>query len=215
LSSQAREHGKDAQLATYYGKDTMHLEAKPGESVATLVVDFGVAGNGADYRRTGWADPEPWHTWTIGTESRLELPRPAMPGTYRLVLDLGPFVWKQKLPVQRLSILVNDCEVGTFFVREVTRIECPVPWNAIGQTSRVAVTFRHRDAARPRDVSGAPDDREIALAFRRLSLFRQTDVSATASARIANSAWRSAAAAPIRWASCVSPARQFRRYCRG
>jgi hypothetical protein len=179
LSSQAREHGKDAQLATYYGKDTMHLEAKPGESVATLVVDFGVAGNGADYRRTGWADPEPWHTWTIGAESRLELPRPAMPGTYRLVLDLGPFVWKQKLPVQRLSILVNDCEVGTFFVREVTRIECPVPWNAIGQTSRVAVTFRHRDAARPRDVSGAPDDREIALAFRRLSLFRQTDVSAT------------------------------------
>jgi hypothetical protein len=59
LSSQAREHGKDAQLATYYGKDTMHLEAEPGESVATLVVDFGVAGNGADYRRTGWADPEP------------------------------------------------------------------------------------------------------------------------------------------------------------
>jgi hypothetical protein len=162
LSSQAREHGKDAQLATYYGKDTMHLEAKPGESVATLVVDFGVAGNGADYRRTGWADPEPWHTWTIGAESRLELPRPAMPGTYRLVLDLGPFVWKQKLPVQRLSILVNDCEVGTFFVREVTRIECPVPWNGSGRrvgSRSLSVTAMRQDratSAAPRTIAKSP-----------------------------------------------------------
>jgi len=147
------------------------LEHADGE----LLVDFRASGNAAAYRRSGWAEPELRHTWTIGPESRLDLPCPDAPGSYRMVIDLGPFVWPQKLPVQRLTISVNDREVGDFFIREVTRIECSVPWEAIEHHQGFAVTFRHPGAARPREISGAPDDREIALAFERLVLCRQAE----------------------------------------
>lgn len=164
---------------------TMRLDAErlagPNDAEAVLVLDFGASGNGREYRRGGWAEPEPRHTWTIGLESRLELPCPRLPGTYRLALRLGPFAWKEELPGQHLTVLVNDCEVGSFFVREVVGIECRVPWAAIARGDRVAVTFRHPDAATPRRVSGVPDDRKIALAFERLSFCRDGEVSGAVS----------------------------------
>jgi len=157
----------------------MRLEAEPRfeleQAADALIVDFRAGGNSAVYRRSGWAEPEPEHTWTIGPESRLELPRPTTPGAYRMVLDLGPFIWGRDLPVQRLTVSVNDRAIGDFFIREVTRIECAVPWEAIADSERVAVAFRHPGAARPCDVSGAADHREIALAFQRLLLYRQAD----------------------------------------
>jgi hypothetical protein len=67
-----------------------------------LVIDFGRGGNSDSYRRSGWSEAEPRHTWTIGTESTLEFPRPMIPGTYMMALEVGPFVWKEQLPVQRL-----------------------------------------------------------------------------------------------------------------
>jgi hypothetical protein len=153
----------------------------PDDPDAALVIDFGVGGNGGEYRCSGWANPEPRHIWTIGAESRLKLPRPVTPGTYRLTLDLGPFVWREALPGQRLTVLVNDREVGSFFVREVTSIACRVPWEAIVGGDRLAVVFRHPDAAKPRQVSGVADEREIALAFERLSFCREADATGTAS----------------------------------
>jgi len=77
-----------------------------------LVIDFGRSGNSDAYRRSGWSEPEPRHTWTVGAESALEFPRPAIPGTYTLVLELGPFVWKEQLPVQHLTVSVNGSEIG-------------------------------------------------------------------------------------------------------
>src|SRR5438876_10172001 len=98
----------------------MRLEAERQFELADagggLVVDFRAGGNAGEFRRTGWAEPEPRHTWTIGPESRLDLPRPAVSGSYRIVVDLGPFVWKQKLPVQRLTVVVDDCKVGDVFI---------------------------------------------------------------------------------------------------
>src|SRR3954449_2320215 len=65
----------------------MRLEAEPRfeleQAADALIVDFRAGGNSGVYRRSGWAEPEPEHTWTIGPESRLELPRPTTPGAYR------------------------------------------------------------------------------------------------------------------------------------
>ncbi|HEX6442610.1 MAG TPA: hypothetical protein VF007_10515, partial [Stellaceae bacterium] len=88
------------------------------------------------------------------------------------------------LTVQRLQILVNGCAVGDFSIREAGPIECRIPWQAIESAAALAITFRHPDAARPREICGTPDDRPIALAFERLVLYRPT-------------AHRAAAAAPV------------------
>src|SRR5947207_2939992 len=140
-----------------------------------FVIDFGRGGGSDAYRRSGWSEPEPRHTWTVGTESTLEFPRPTVPGAYTLVLELGPFVWKDQLPAQRLTILVNGSEVGEFAVREAAALECEVPWSLIEGREWVSLTFRHPDAVRPVDINGVPDHRELALAFETISLFRQLD----------------------------------------
>jgi hypothetical protein len=118
-----------------------------------LTIDFGVTGNGADYRRKGWANPELRHTWTIGQTSTLELPRPAVAGDYRLELEIGPFIWQDRLPAQRLVIAINGRELCRFVITKVETLDCAVPWDLIAQNSRILVTFSHPDAARPIDVN--------------------------------------------------------------
>src|ERR1700685_944061 len=105
-----------------------------------LTIDFGITGNSADYRRAGWAAPERLHTWTIGQASTLELPRPAVPADYRLELEIGPFVWQDRLPAQRLVVSINGGEVGRFAITKVETVDCPVPWGLIAQNSQILVT---------------------------------------------------------------------------
>ncbi|HWB52372.1 MAG TPA: hypothetical protein VG651_24930 [Stellaceae bacterium] len=136
-----------------------------------LLIDFGAAGNSGAFCRSGWSRPEPRHTWTLGRDSTLELPRPLRPGTYCLAIELGPFVWQGKLSVQRLTVLVNGSQVAAFDLREMRRIECVIPWPILAPRDQVAVTFVHPDAAKPSDIKGVPDHREIALAFERLHFF--------------------------------------------
>lgn len=140
-----------------------------------LLIDFGVAGNGGTFCRSGWSQAEPRHTWTLGRESTLELPPPREPGAYRLLIELGPFVWKDKLEVQRLAVLVNGVQVGEFALREVTLVDCVVPWSVLASRKAISITFTHPDAAKPSDVSGVSDHREIAFAFERLHFFREPD----------------------------------------
>lgn len=153
----------------------------PAEAGVELIIDFGRTGNSAAYRRSGWSDPETRHTWTLGQESTLEFPRPLLPGDYRLVLDVGPFLWQDRLPAQHLIVAVNDQKVGNFTIKEVGSVECRVPWRLIARSEWVSVTLSHPDAARPIDINRVPDDREIALAFETLSFIREDADDASAS----------------------------------
>jgi hypothetical protein len=139
------------------------------------LIDFGRTGNSAAYRCAGWSESEPRHTWTVGRESTLKLPRPADPGNYRIVIELGPFVWKDRLPSQHLSVLVNGKEVGDFEVREVTLLECTVPWSIVEPEQSVSIRFVHPDAAKPSEINGVADYREIAFAFELVHFLRQHD----------------------------------------
>ena len=147
------------------------MDERDGE----LVIDFGLAGNSDAYRRSGWYEPESRHCWTEGRQSELEIPRPSTAGDYKMVLEVGPFVWKDKLPAQRLGVLVNGSELDNRVVREVGVFEIEVPWELIEGREWLQVIFRHPDAAKPAEISGAPDHREIALAFEAVTLFRKDE----------------------------------------
>jgi hypothetical protein len=140
-----------------------------------LLINFGVAGNGGTFCRSGWSQAEPRHTWTLGRESELELPQPTEPGAYRLLIELGPFVWKDKLEVQRLVVSVNGAQIGEFALREVALVDCAVPWSVLAGREAVSIKFTHPDAAKPSGVNGASDHREIAFAFESLHFFRELD----------------------------------------
>ena len=96
-----------------------------------LVIDFGRSGNSDAYRRSGWYEPEPRHSWTQGQESTIEIPRPSVAGDYVMMLEVGPFLWKDKLAAQRLTVLVNGSEIAEFVVREISSLEVEVPWELI------------------------------------------------------------------------------------
>lgn len=134
-----------------------------------LTIRFEAGGNSSAYCRAGWSTPEPTHTWATGPESVLELPEPSAAGRYLLVLELWPFVWQEQLPSQRLMVMVNDNLVGEFQISGPILIKCVVPWWLVQGRKRVAVTFRHPDAATPRAVKGVPDDRLNAFAFESVS----------------------------------------------
>src|SRR6267154_821730 len=145
------------------------------DDTSELVIDFAAGGNSEAFRRTGWNAAEPRHSWTQGRESTLEFPRPNVPGAYLMLIELGPFVWREKLPAQRLSVLVNDREIGNFTLREAGTVECRIPWALIEGREWVSVAFRHPDAAVPHAVNGVADQREVALAFELVTFYREAD----------------------------------------
>src|SRR4051794_34297060 len=150
-----------------------------------LVIDFAAGGNSEAFRRTGWNAAEPRHSWTQGRESTLEFPRPNFPGNYLMLIELGPFVWREKLPAQRLSVLVNGREIGNFTLREAGTVECRVPWALIEGRERVSVAFRHPDAAVPHVINGVPDRRELACAFERVTFYREVEPGPATAAKSA------------------------------
>jgi hypothetical protein len=145
-------------------------ERPDGADLKDLEIDFSVSGDSHIYRESGWAQPEAKHIWTVGNESRLQLDRPARRGDYVLTLKCAPFVWRDKIPTQRLTVEVNGVQVGSFSLKKQELLECPVPWDVIAKHKNMFVTFHHPDAARPREISGAPDDRSIAIAFQAVGL---------------------------------------------
>ena len=136
-----------------------------------LSIVFGAEGNARPYLRDGWANPEPNFVWTAGPVSRLEIPKPRGAREYLLRLSAGPFVMKERLPSQRLTLAVNGIVLGTAVATERAIIECNVPQAVLGGGDVAELTFTLPDAARPIDVTGADDQRTLAFAVERLELF--------------------------------------------
>ena len=142
-----------------------------------LLISFGIGGNAEEFPHFGWANPEEGHTWTIGVESGLALPRPRIAGAYQLVVEVAPFIDEDKVPVQRLTVVVNGGEVGNFPIREPVSIKCLVPRSLIEAGREwVSIVFRHPDAAKPTEVSESPDFRQIALSFKTVCFSHQAEV---------------------------------------
>jgi hypothetical protein len=132
-------------------------------------------GNSADYKLSGWQEPESGFTWTLGTQSSLAFPRPAETGRYALELHISPFVWKDRLAAQRLSVTVNEEEVGRFAIEREEVVLCEIPWSVLELRDACIVEFALPDSATPAQINGVPDTRSIALAFAEVRLIRLGD----------------------------------------
>jgi hypothetical protein len=136
-------------------------------------LEFRAGGNAAPCCREGWSKPEEGETWTIGGKSLLELPAPAQPAAYVMVMHFRPLVVAGRLPAQRLQVLVNSVRVAEFRIERRCTRACLIPWAAIALDGEPAlrVTFRLPDAARPADLGLGDDARQLGLAFATLALY--------------------------------------------
>ncbi len=145
-----------------------------------LTINFASGGNSLAYLGGGWARSETGFTWGIGAESHLVLPRLESAEDAILTLDVVPFVHAPGLPSQRLTVSVNDTVVGSAALSRPTLLGYRVPASLARRSERVLVTLRHPDAARPKDVNGAGDDRPLAFALCEAKLFRRAGAASEA-----------------------------------
>jgi hypothetical protein len=143
-----------------------------------LLITFTQDGNSLSYVQDGWSGPERNHTWTEGTHSTIRLPF-AYPGArYRLELFLWPFVVRDKLEGQTLSVSISGMLIGKFYPSQGQQLlEMEIP-EELTQSAEAIIRFDHPDAARPSELGDGNDGRMLALAFRRLRLRRYLDTPA-------------------------------------
>jgi|GEM_PF-597260 len=135
-------------------------------------VVFGTGGHGGALLVSGWSAPEPGYVWTSGHTSRLTLPRPARADTYRLHLQLHPFVRPPSLPAQRLTLRINGAQTASPPITQHAVLALDLAWPHLDSAAQIDIALDLPDAARPADIVGGGDDRMLALQLKRLLLTR-------------------------------------------
>lgn len=157
-----------------------YFEALAREQAYQLgqVVDFTSGGNASRFRTGSWWAPEPWATWTAGSECGLELPlagRP--PGDLRLDADVGAFVSREN-PIVTADVSAGGCALGRWEFPfstgggKVGRRSVLVPSPCLAPDGRAIIRFVIKGAAAPRALGLGGDPRPLGLAFVRAALVR-------------------------------------------
>jgi hypothetical protein len=147
-----------------------------------LTASFGVRGEGASYRLDGWASPEEKFTWTAASNSLIRLPPMPADGKITFRLVGGPFVSKNRLDAQHVELLLGGELIGACDVRDFSVLECDLPRHLLHDNEPVVLTLHLPDAALPRAVSGANDDRLLALAVASIAVLRSRPAEAASAA---------------------------------
>jgi hypothetical protein len=129
---------------------------------------FGRHGNAAPCLLDGWAEPEDGFTWSVGHESRLQIPlAAAAPGRALILeLDLNPFVVPGVTQGQRLAVAVNGVPVGGAVIEGEGSVAWRIPEQALGSSPMLLVELQHPDAARPVDLGFNADGRRLGFMLR-------------------------------------------------
>ena len=102
------------------------------------------------------------------------LPTPDQPGDYTLLLVVRPFVAPPTLPSQHIKLKVNGNILGVANVFGFCALKCDLPWDTLASSERLEVEIELPDAARPAEISGVRDQRQLALCLERAVLFSQS-----------------------------------------
>jgi len=132
---------------------------------------FGRHGNAGPCLLHGWSAPEDGFTWSIGRESRLQIPLSSVPSGRDLILELSlnPFVAPGVTQGQRLTITVNGVPVGEDFIAGEDAVAYRLPAAALGSSS-LLIELQHPDARRPVDLGFNADGRELGFMLHAASI---------------------------------------------
>lgn len=140
-------------------------------AMTELTINFGGGGNSLGYLGGGWARAEENFTWAIGQESHLLLPLGQEPHEFVLMISVIPFVHPPALRTQRLIVSIDETTIGMTSLSRPTALAWRIPVGLIRRAERTLVTFWHPDAARPKDLSAADDDRDLAFSVSEVKVF--------------------------------------------
>ena len=142
-------------------------------SILLLELDFSRGGNARSYLGDGWSGAEQDFTWTEDDDSIIMFDTPTGAGVYALRLTVSPHIRRDDVPVQELTVFVNQALIAvTFYTKSYTHFsEMKFRHDAFGDAPRTTVRLHHPNAVRPSDF-GLPDGRRLALAVKRITMAR-------------------------------------------
>ncbi|KAA6232256.1 hypothetical protein FP507_03475 [Chlorobium phaeovibrioides] len=123
-------------------------------------------GTGLDYLGCGWSGPEPWGTWSDGSNACLifHLPKKTVSS---ISIQVAPFLSKIH-PKQDVELFIND-----FLVKKITmtansasviEVKIPERFRSIGLNDHLlTLGFKFADSVRPKDIGINDDSRRLAL----------------------------------------------------
>jgi hypothetical protein len=140
--------------------------------VDALTITFAIGGNSRPFMREGWSGNERNFTWTAADRAVLQVPRPPGPAIHLLRLIAAPFTAQGQLSSQRVELVVNGETVGHDTVRDLSVLECEIPWDLIAPEKAVEIMIMLPDAVQANSFKDVKDTRTLGLAVRSLSLVR-------------------------------------------
>ena len=137
-----------------------------------LDLTFGREGAGEGFVREGWSIPERGFVWSCAGESQVRLPAIREAGSYRLYITAAPFTHGTVLPGQRVTVLLDGTQAGFARVSDICVLSVNVPAAVAGSGHPITLTLRFPDAARPSDIIGSEDDRNLGFSLHRIVIFQ-------------------------------------------
>lgn len=132
-------------------------------------IDFGAEGAGHSCLGEGWSYPEPETTWTLGTQSTIDIPSVDPSQDYALLFSAFP-AGAENGRAQRAIFYVNETIVGSLIVRSAITLELLIPSAAFNGNTQATLRIALPDAISPAQLNASTDQRLLALAFRHLTL---------------------------------------------
>jgi tetratricopeptide (TPR) repeat protein len=145
-------------------------EAQPRQDdpMAGITIDFGVNGIGHALLGEGWSHPETEATWTLGTQSTINIPYVRPGQDYALLFTAFP-AGTEAGHAQRAIFSVNGHVVGSLILRVETTLELLVPNAALMGDGDVILRIALPDAIAPAHLGNSQDTRLLALQFKHLT----------------------------------------------
>ncbi len=123
-------------------------------------IDFGQRGGSAGLILGGWGAQEDGHRWSVGAQSSVRLPVPALDADCVVAVDIIPWCDAASLPFQTVMLAIDDRLVATFEIGDHRVLAFPIP-AGVGVRPDPILSFTHLNVAAPRSAAslahcGAP-----------------------------------------------------------
>lgn len=148
---------------------------------AIFDLHFGSDGNARPFLLDGWGADEHGFVWAIGSQSSIRLDSPLPFGDLRLQLQIRPHINLPNLAEQRLTVAVNNHEIGHAVVRDGTLLVFEIP----GEFAIAPMELRllHPNATAPAALGPSIDTRALAFAVVRCTISTKPQVTAVRAPR--------------------------------
>ncbi len=140
-------------------------EPKRDYQYGTLAT-VGMTGNGGRFLESGWSNPADRHVWSNALEASLVLHVEPSDVDLTLSIDLIPHAHAEKLPEQRVRLLINGQPITEWIGREqrIQRLEVEVPRELTDQPE-MRITFSLPDAISPAEIGTGGDQSQLGVAL--------------------------------------------------